>query len=92
MSTHRHATCCCPACGTTLDAASNLGGAPARPGPGDFSVCIRCGTLLRYVETPEKGLTLDTVTRELAEKGLDPESFRSLVAASEWIKANVEYN
>ena len=37
----------CPMCRYTLDAASQLGG-NAAPKPGDFSVCLNCGALLRF--------------------------------------------
>ena|SRR5882757_3092338 len=54
----------CPHCGTMLDAASYMGGVGVdasgnvnddnRPGPGAFSICMECATILRF----EKGMRL----------------------------------
>jgi hypothetical protein len=41
--------CQCPTCGHCLDTHSNVTGEEA-PEPGDFSVCIKCATILRFGE------------------------------------------
>lgn len=37
----------CPQCGDKLDMATSTTEA-ARPEPGDFSICLHCGTILRF--------------------------------------------
>ncbi len=38
---------CCPSCGRVLNAATSLDHVDA-PKPGDFTVCVDCGVLLRF--------------------------------------------
>jgi hypothetical protein len=43
----------CPRCHKQIDGGTRIndeGGGSAQPLPGDFSVCLYCGTLLRYDE------------------------------------------
>lgn len=42
--------CLCPKCGIKLDMATGAVG-EAKPEPGDFSMCIECGALLRFDDT-----------------------------------------
>lgn len=73
----------CPVCHTTLDgyeyAARERKPEDWTPGPGDYSVCAHCGTLLRY----ELGMQYSVATRddlkELQEK--QPDDFTMLQSA-----------
>jgi hypothetical protein len=38
----------CPTCGEKWDGATEASNAAATPTPGDFSLCIGCGAVLRY--------------------------------------------
>jgi hypothetical protein len=40
----------CPQCGKRFDRASSVINDHARPSPGDFSLCIACGTVLRFTD------------------------------------------
>lgn len=40
----------CPTCKTILDGASGIGNRDA-PQPGDYSVCVYCGTILRFLQS-----------------------------------------
>jgi len=40
---------CCPSCGRLRDAATSLDHVNA-PKPGDFTVCVDCGVLLRFTD------------------------------------------
>ena len=40
----------CQRCGYRMDSASVLGDKTARPRPGDFSICARCGLPMRFAE------------------------------------------
>lgn len=40
----------CPTCGYLMDAARCLSNKTARPKPGDFSVCLKCGEMLRFTD------------------------------------------
>lgn len=57
----------CPTCGSRLDAATGIGEeAEAKgPRPGDFSVCMRCGTFLRFDDECEPQLALESDLAEL---------------------------
>jgi len=59
----------CPACGETLDGATNTTGTRA-PKEGDWSVCAYCGTVLRYVD--------DRLLRELHDGEVIPDVVRHL--------------
>lgn len=48
----------CPACQSEHDAASHPTNETAVPGPGDLTVCIDCGALLRFGQ----GLELEAVS------------------------------
>jgi len=45
----RHALTSCPTCARPIDAATGML-TDARPEPGDFSMCVTCGEILRYQE------------------------------------------
>jgi hypothetical protein len=38
----------CPNCGTELDCASDVLGGNERPSPGDVTICLGCGLLMRF--------------------------------------------
>ena len=38
----------CPRCRYRMDAASTLTGANCQPKAGDFSICMRCGLIMRF--------------------------------------------
>lgn len=40
--------CLCPQCGDKLDAATHPSGKVHQPEKGDFSMCLNCGTVLRW--------------------------------------------
>lgn len=40
--------CKCPTCGLEWDGATEVNNNAATPTPGDFSLCINCGELMRY--------------------------------------------
>ncbi len=46
----------CPSCGQLLNAATDADDSDLRPKPGDRSICIHCGALLKYL--PNLRLTL----------------------------------
>jgi hypothetical protein len=50
MKHTRHSKQPCPKCNTNLDCATGAYNKNATPSPGDFSICIICGTILRYGE------------------------------------------
>src|SRR5262245_6109071 len=65
----------CPACGYTLDAASNPPGAgEERPKPGDLTVCFKCGQTILVFE-PDMTLRL---ARSEDLDGLDVETLYQL--------------
>jgi len=66
----------CPECGHVMDGATNVTGSGA-PTAGDFSVCIRCASILQFTPmfTLEKA-TPDALRKLLAEQ---PEDFRALI-------------
>lgn len=71
----------CPVCGYRFDSATHLLDKNARPGPGDLSLCMKCGELMVY----QKDMTLiqanlDDVT------GLELEQFLMLDAAQKMIR------
>ena len=47
MSESRVKGSCCPWCWTFLDCVSNVY-SPDSPEPGDFTVCIHCGAVLKF--------------------------------------------
>jgi hypothetical protein len=63
----------CPRCGYKMDAATHIGKGRARPKPGDFSLCLQCGQILRFDQQLEPVMALE---RELAE--LDAETLWTL--------------
>ena len=48
----------CPVCRKMLDAASALDGSNDGPTPGDVTICINCGMVLKFTKT--LGLTVAT--------------------------------
>lgn len=80
--------CKCPECGKLLDAATGIQSQPEisismtnsfAPVPGDFSVCIQCGTILRFNEKMQL-----IIPDSLDE--LDPEQIKYLQNMSNLIK------
>lgn len=73
----------CPACGTLLDAASGVRGEDIIPGPGDLSVCIRCGQMLIF----NQRLRLRKATEKDLEELLiqDSRAFAALMKAQSLI-------
>ncbi len=73
----------CPGCGKILDSATNLGDEPGID-PGDYVVCITCGTLLRY----DANLHVKKATkRELRElQTQNPSGYVDLVRLSSAIR------
>ena len=71
----------CPQCHSLNDAASEIGGdTNVYPTPGDFSICLRCGTILRYDHTLHLALVYETELAELnAEERTDLERAATLV-------------
>lgn len=70
----------CPFCGHKMDHAFSTQ-TDNPPTPGDFSLCIRCGRVLRFAED----MTLLKVEREEMET-LDTETLLELERASDLIK------
>ena len=74
-----------PCCGYAMDAASPAAGTDdnATPGPGDFSVCMRCGGFLRF----GTGLALRVCTRaDIDEMG--DEVFLQLQRTAEVVRSS----
>ena len=66
----------CPNCQKELDAASGIN-ADITPKPGDYSICLWCGTFLKFTDT------LDYVMLDAVEfAGLPNEVQRTLLLAS----------
>jgi hypothetical protein len=57
----------CPTCGTTLNAASAVGEADSKPSQGDFTLCINCGTIMRFGEKLELILCSQQEVKEFME-------------------------
>lgn len=61
----------CPSCGYRMDAATAVDAAdPARPRPGDYSICLDCGSILVFLAdythrlmTEEEAANLEDETR-----------------------------
>lgn len=72
----------CPACLEQMDGASAINSdEPKHPKPGDFSVCIYCGAILRYDEVG---------VRSCAEEEMDelePDAKRVLLIGRDVIKS-----
>jgi hypothetical protein len=61
--------CKCPSCGTELDAATDVLNRAATPNPGDITICLRCGLLMRFKDD----MTLRQLTgKEMIEAMKDP--------------------
>ena len=61
----------CPACGHPLTRATGIDGGEQAPDPGDYSVCLYCGQLLRFDEDlAVRPATLDEAGDELDEWAL----------------------
>jgi hypothetical protein len=65
-----------PCCGYAVDSATIVGADTVRPQAGDFSVCLRCGTWLRFADdvgalrmlTAEDWLDIDEPNHALLTK------------------------
>lgn len=72
----------CPNCFRLLDCASVIGGKkPVRPKVGDFSLCIGCGSLLRF---DERFILRQTDEKDFQD--LSPENQRVIAVAKTAIK------
>jgi hypothetical protein len=61
----------CPHCGHRFDLASGVTDLTAKPSPGDFSLCIQCGRILRFdAQLSPQALTLDDATEIAARPHL----------------------
>jgi hypothetical protein len=74
MTTTRMPKTLCPACHHTLDAASGLG-LDGAPSAGDFTVCIACGTPLRFTHD---GGVREFTTDDFRELAADPKCFEAM--------------
>jgi hypothetical protein len=63
----------CPCCARPIECASALDGSARRPAPGDVTICVSCGAVLRY------GPDLRTVHAPEVEPELDP-GVRAMIA------------
>lgn len=62
--------CLCPSCGQLLDAATDSNLAGKYPSPGDFSVCIKCASVLLFTDAfklrPATSLEISTLPKKVA--------------------------
>ncbi len=56
----------CPACDKRLDAATAGDGSDVLPKPGDVSLCIECGQILRFTSDMSLEIAPDEVLVEIA--------------------------
>jgi hypothetical protein len=73
----------CPGCGKKLDSATNLTGGSGID-RGDYSVCIRCGTLLRYDQQLHVKKATKTELGELKSRNIS--AYLKLMKASVFIR------
>lgn len=66
----------CPSCGTKLNSVTRVAG-KGRPVPGAVTVCIRCGSLLRY----SRSLRVRLLTAQEIDKL--PKSLRKVLAVAQ---------
>lgn len=50
FATHQTKQVLCPECGYGVDSATNAEDSTDAPRPGDFSICLYCGTILVFTE------------------------------------------
>jgi hypothetical protein len=74
----------CPSCYNILSSASIIVFVKDKPlpAPGDFSVCIMCGEMLRFTDK----LQMEKVSQEIIEETLDPGRKHFLIAVSDLTK------
>lgn len=74
----------CQCCGKKLDGASSLQDETAVPSPGDFSICLYCGTILEY----EEGFFLHVASDESLSRlnSEEPEVYQQLIQVQLVIK------
>lgn len=73
----------CPICGEVLDAATGIQGKKVAPKEDDFTMCIYCGTLLRFNSDLSYRAAAD---EELLAEGVSLEEVAILVSIREKIK------
>lgn len=78
----------CPECKEKLDQANSLGNRAA-PKPGDVSLCICCGALLRFPE--DGGGDSVTCSNEEARQLLDERTYRALQLARGFVLMHTKY-
>lgn len=71
----------CPDCLRRIEAASAADGTNRVPSPGDFSICVHCGAILRY----EDDMQLRRVDDD-DEKDMPPEAWDKMREASQIFK------
>lgn len=91
MSSNRlpNAYAACPCCGAKLDAVSGISDEGSIPEPGDFSICLYCGTILEY----EEGFFLHVASDESLSRlnASEPEVYIQLIQARDSILAFIEH-
>jgi hypothetical protein len=70
----------CPACRTTLNAATFVSREKTKPDEGDYSVCIKCGALLRFTDNLSLRFAEDAELENF--KAAQPREFHTLITAS----------
>ncbi len=69
----------CPSCNYVMDMAGSVDGRPLIPEPGDLSVCIRCGELLRFARGMKLHKMTDFQIKQLRSE--NPKAFLNLLQA-----------
>jgi len=81
--------CTCLTCFNKLDDETDLEGNQAKPRPGDFAVCIYCGTVTMYTESGMAEIT----NRDMAMIALtQPEVYKELQIARNVILSRIKQN
>ncbi len=66
MSHSTHPEYTCPACGYKFDCATHIGSNKAfTPKSGDFTCCLKCGSVLRYAVQNVIMATVEEINKEL---------------------------
>jgi DNA-directed RNA polymerase subunit RPC12/RpoP len=67
MKATAHKPTNCPRCGYRVEMATGLGHRK-RPRPGDFSLCLRCGQLLRFDHEFEPVMAFERELEQLSDR------------------------
>ena len=80
----------CPVCGYFFDAASPVGKGKAKPKPGDFTLCMKCGGILLFTfamgVVPATDAQLEGIKRE------EPRFYAELLHHQAGIRVFVRHN